>query len=152
MLKVAESILDIYNYLPINRSLLYAGIIFHDVGKIAEIGDYFQNKYSLRGELIGHIVIGAEVVGKVGKKLEVDPKKIILLQHLILASHGKLENASPVEPKTIESLILSHLDNLDAKIGAIFIEMNKLSPSENSIQEVRLDGKLLNFHFHHSKK
>lgn len=153
MLKLAKSVIDTYDYLSINASLLYAGIIFHDIGKIVEIGDYHQNKYSLKGELLGHIFISAQLIDKVGQKLDIDPKKVALLQHLILASHGKLENGSPVEPKSIESIILSHLDNLDAKLGMIFIALGKDSlVSQSETQETRLDGKLINFYFHHLTK
>lgn len=152
MLQLVENVVKTYDYLAIDRSLLYAGVIFHDFGKIAEIGDFFQNKYSLAGNLLGHIVIGSQVVELVGKKLQIDPHKVMLLQHLILASHGKLENASPVEPKTIEAVILSQIDNLDAKLGAIFIHKNETLQTDSSEQYLRLDEKPINFYFHDLKK
>ena len=64
----------------------------------------------------------------------------------------KLENASPVEPKTIEAVILSQIDNLDAKLGAIFIHKNETLQTDNSEQYLRLDEKPINFYFHDLKK
>lgn len=120
MLKAALALLPIYSYLPINRSLLYTGIIFHDFGKIVEIGDFFQSSYSLDGKLLGHIVIASEQIGQIGLDLKISPQKIKLLQHLILASHGKFENGSPREPIVLEAFLLSQLDFLDAKMGVLF--------------------------------
>ena len=152
MLKTAEKLLKIYDYLPVNPSLLYAGIVLHDVGKILEIGDYFQNKYSLEGEFLGHISLGTNWVLTVGKQLSIDSKKVNLLAHLILASHGKLENGSAVEPKVIEAWILFYLDNLDAKLNAIFNCAKGVFNSKDGLTTFYADGKKTNLYLHHLKK
>ncbi|WHP38957.1 MAG: HD domain-containing protein [Mollicutes bacterium] len=119
MLKMANKVIDIYDYVKINKSLLYAGIMLHDIGKIYEINADLPEQYSFKGKLLGHISIGSEISKKYGQKLKLPEKKIDLLQHMILASHGKLENGSPIRPMLMESFILSQMDDFDSKTNAI---------------------------------
>ncbi len=129
MLKTAEQIIKIYHHIPINQSLLFAGIILHDWGKIYEIGTSFSDSlYTLEGRLIGHISIGAQIIEKYAERLNLNSKKMILLKHCVLASHGKLEFGSPVQPAIIESLILSKIDDLDAKLDMINRDFEIINP------------------------
>lgn len=121
MLRMAKQVIALYNDRNINSELLYAGIIMHDYGKMIELDNNAISAYTLSGKMIGHISLGAMQVAIACKELDIklDEEIIVLLQHLILASHGKYEYGSPVLPKTMEAEILHHLDNLDAKIYAI---------------------------------
>lgn len=121
MLKMAKQVVNIYDDRNINSDLLYAGIIMHDYGKMLELDNNPISSFTLSGKMIGHISLGAMQVTLACQELNINQQEemVVLLQHLILASHGKYEYGSPVLPKTMEAEILHYLDNLDAKIYAI---------------------------------
>ncbi|MDR1537062.1 MAG: 3'-5' exoribonuclease YhaM family protein [Clostridiales bacterium] len=101
----------------VNRDLLLASAILHDIGKIYELSDFPDNDYTDDGQLIGHIVIGAELVKQEADKIPDFPHQLrSLLMHSILAHHGEYEYGSPKRPNTIEAYILHCADNMDAKI------------------------------------
>ena len=120
MLEVASRIEDLYP--DINHGLLQAGIFLHDIGKIRELEYEASFLYSDEGQLIGHLVIGVEILTE--KILQVEemtgepfPQELALqLKHLILSHHGRYEYGSPKLPMTREAIALHHLDNLDAKV------------------------------------
>jgi 3'-5' exoribonuclease len=126
MMRVADSICGAYPVL--NRDLLLAGVLFHDCGKLWEMcppETGFGIPRELRGELLGHISIGVEVVNSLWRKLPVEDWKDLQppsedvrlhLLHLIASHHGELQFGSPVEPKTPEAIALNMVDNLDAKL------------------------------------
>src|SRR5216110_29652 len=129
MMRVARQIAPLYPEL--NLDLLLAGILFHDSGKLWENAlpeNGFVMSYDERGELIGHISIGLELVNSLWRKLSVenaDAWKNLLpasedvrthLLHLIGAHHGELNFGSPVAPKTPEAMALHYIDNLDARL------------------------------------
>lgn len=112
----------------LHRDLLQAGVLFHDCGKLwencVEEGG-FTMPFDERGELLGHINIGIELVNTLWKSLPLDDWKDLQpdnedvrlhLLHLIAAHHGELEFGSPVQPKTPEAIALHYIDNLDAKL------------------------------------
>lgn len=104
---------------PLNRDLLLAGTLLHDVGKIEELGTGASIEYTDRGKLLGHLIIGTIWVEERAAGLADFPaEKKHLVQHLILSHHGRFEYGSPVLPKTPEALALHHIDNLDAKTVA----------------------------------
>ncbi len=103
----------------VNRDLLIAGAILHDFGKTQELNSSLDFDYTDKGRLIGHIVIAAIEVEKAIARIEWFPEELKnQLIHLILSHQGKLEFASPVEPKTLEAIILYHADELSAKTNA----------------------------------
>ena len=103
----------------INRDLLITGAILHDFGKIYELTYESNFDYSDQGKLLGHIVIAAAEVEKFIEKIENFPIELKMqLLHLILSHQGKLEFASPIEPKTLEAIVLYHADELSAKSNA----------------------------------
>ena len=98
-------------YPVLNRDLLLTAAIFHDIGKLKELSTFPENDYTDAGQLLGHIMIGAEWVG--------DGFPVVLaneLKHCILAHHGELEFGSPKKPALVEALALSFADNIDAKM------------------------------------
>jgi 3'-5' exoribonuclease len=120
-------------YPSLNRDLIVAGILFHDAGKLWENAypaDGFVMPFDERGELLGHISIGIELVNALWRKLAaseapsaesaaVSPAAEdvrLHLLHLIAAHHGELQFGSPVPPKTPEAWALHYIDNLDAKL------------------------------------
>ncbi len=108
------------NYPILNRDLLLTAAMFHDVGKLKELSVFPQNDYTDEGQLLGHIMIGAEWVGEEMKKIDGFP--VVLgneLKHCILAHHGVLEYGSPKTPALVEALALSFADNVDAKLETV---------------------------------
>ena len=104
-------------YKELNRDLLIAAAIFHDIGKLKELSTFPENDYTDAGQLLGHIMIGAEWVGDAIKSIDGFP--VVLaneLKHCILAHHGELEFGSPKKPALVEALALSFADNIDAKM------------------------------------
>ena len=104
-------------YPVLNRDLLLTAAIFHDIGKLKELSTFPENDYTDAGQLLGHIMIGAEWVGDAIKSIDGFP--VVLaneLKHCILAHHGELEFGSPKKPALVEALALSFADNIDAKM------------------------------------
>ncbi len=106
---------------PLNRGLLIAATILHDIGKLRELEyDPFEAKYTTEGCLIGHVLMGRDMVREAAQKIEGFPTELLLrLEHAILAHHGKREFGAPVLPQTLEALILSYVDELDAKVNMV---------------------------------
>ena len=108
------------NYPFLNRDLLLTAAMFHDIGKLKELSTFPANDYTDAGQLLGHIMIGAEWIGE--KIHEIDGFPEVLaneLKHCILAHHGELEYGSPKKPALVEALALSFADNLDAKMETV---------------------------------
>src|SRR4029077_3473622 len=158
MMRVAVAIAPLYPQL--NVDLLIAGILFHDSGKLwenqyPEIG--FVMDYDERGELIGHISIGLELVNSLWRKLSVEnaeswkqfvpPSEDVRLHllHLIGAHHGEQQFGSPVDPKTPEAMALHYIDNLDARLEMFAAGYLTAKPLANRIFERvwPLPGKLV---------
>lgn len=106
------------NYPQANRSMLIAGGLLHDIGKIVEFTYEKKIAYSDAGRLLGHISIGnAMVECHCGRQEDFPMAKKVLLQHMILSHHGLMEYGSPKCPATLEALILHHADLLDAQLS-----------------------------------
>lgn len=104
-------------YPVLNRDLLITAAICHDIGKVYELSDFPENDYTDSGQLLGHIVMGSEMVSKIVAAIPEFPvKQANELKHCILAHHGELEYGSPKKPALIEALALNFADNTDAKI------------------------------------
>ncbi len=108
------------NYPILNRDLLLTAAIFHDIGKTEELSAFPENDYTDAGQLLGHIMIGAEMVGERIRQIPDFPVKLgNELKHCILAHHGELEYGSPKKPALAEALALNLADNADAKLETI---------------------------------
>ena len=104
-------------YPGINRDLLLTAAMFHDIGKTKELSVFPENDYTDDGQLLGHIIIGTEMVGERIRTIPVFPEKLATeLKHCILAHHGELEYGSPKKPALLEALALNFADNTDAKM------------------------------------
>jgi 3'-5' exoribonuclease len=120
LLDAAERILPIYPEL--DRDLLLSGVYLHDIGKVLELNYNRAFAYSDEGQLVGHIVIGVEMLNeKVARVSDLTgepfPTELLLrLKHMILSHHGTYEFGSPRLPMTPEAIALHHLDNFDAKV------------------------------------
>lgn len=104
-------------YEKLNRDLLLTAALFHDIGKTKELSAFPANDYTDDGQLLGHIMIGTEMVSEGIKGIPGFPEKTAVeLKHCILAHHGELEYGSPKKPALIEALALNLADNTDAKL------------------------------------
>lgn len=104
-------------YPVLKRDLLLAAAMCHDIGKTKEISPFPENDYTDDGQLLGHIVMGAQMVGEKAAGIEGFPHGTLSqLQHCILAHHGKYEFGSPKIPAIIEALALNYADDTDAKL------------------------------------
>lgn len=112
-------------YPQLNRDLLITAAIFHDIGKIKELSTFPENDYTDAGQLLGHIMIGAEMVGITMRSIKGFPPTLATeLKHCILAHHGELEYGSPKKPALLEALALNFADNTDAKMETMIEALN----------------------------
>jgi len=120
------------HYPFIDEDLLVAGVILHDIGKISELRYERSFSYSTPGQLLGHIQIGVNIVEDKARSLPGFPVKLkMLVEHMILSHHGQLEFGSPKLPSFAEALLLHHLDNLDSKMEALRVALERDRSSEN---------------------
>jgi 3'-5' exoribonuclease len=105
---------------PLNKGVIVAAAILHDIGKLREL-DYHpvETKYTKEGQLIGHVLIGRDMVREAARKIEgFSEETLLLLEHAILSHHGKREFGAPIAPLTLEALLVSYVDELDAKMNS----------------------------------
>lgn len=119
-------------YPILNRDLLMTSAICHDIGKVYELSDFPMNDYTDVGQLLGHIVMGSEMLGKIMDSIPDFPTKLKNeLKHCILAHHGELEYGSPKKPALIEAMALNLADNADAKIETMTELLNSNSSASS---------------------
>ncbi|MDD4903571.1 MAG: OB-fold nucleic acid binding domain-containing protein [Candidatus Bipolaricaulis sp.] len=106
--------------LGMRRGLAISGAILHDVGKLLELENPIAPRYSLEGQLIGHLLLGRDMVRAVAATLTwPDPRLPLLLEHILISHHGELEYAAAMVPKVSEAVAVYHFDNLSAKLNMI---------------------------------
>ena len=120
-------------YPILNRDLLITSAICHDIGKVYELSDFPSNEYTDAGQLLGHIVMGSEMLSKIIATIPDFPKQANELKHCILAHHGELEYGSPKKPALIEAVALNFADNTDAKMETV-MEIFKSNTTATSDQ------------------
>ena len=117
MLRAAKALAAVYRFL--DKDLLYAGVVAHDLAKLDEMqADSLGlvSDYTRDGRLVGHVVRGVVNVEKAAACTGADRERATLLQHLVLSHHGEADFGSPVPPKCPEALVLSAIDRMDAKL------------------------------------
>ena len=118
IVKFCEYLADTYALL--NRDLLYSAALFHDIGKTKELSVFPENDYTDAGQLLGHIVIGVEMIGEAVRNIEGFPETIANeLKHCVIAHHGELEFGSPKKPAIPEAVALHYADATDAKLQTL---------------------------------
>ena len=116
-------------YPAINRDLLITAAMLHDIGKVYELSDFPVNEYTDDGQLLGHIMIGAEMVHDHASRIPDFPQKLETeVKHCILAHHGEYEYGSPKKPAIIEALALNLADNADAKLETMTEVLESAAP------------------------
>lgn len=137
MLHLAQSICK--EYPELNPSLLYAGVILHDLGKVLELTGPMTTEYTVAGNLLGHIVLVDEEIVKACQVLKIDTEEedVVVLRHMIIAHHGLLEYGSPIRPRIMEAEILHQIDNIDASMQMM---KNALSQTEPGTFGERIFG------------
>lgn len=117
MLKLAEQICNLYPLL--NRDLLYAGVVLHDIGKCIELSGPVITEYTVTGKLLGHISIMQSIVEEIANENGIEGEEVLLARHMILSHHGEYEYGSPVLPLIPEAEMLHYIDNIDARMNSL---------------------------------
>jgi len=129
MVSLAEKIAGHYG--GIDRDLLMAGAMLHDIGKTKEFEYQYRIDYTDQGRLLNHIVIGIEMIDeKLSEIKDFPEEKMLLLKHMIVSHHGTREFGSPEPPKTIEAVMLNYIDEIDSKVNGIRNFIAKEDPNE----------------------
>jgi 3'-5' exoribonuclease len=135
MARLALRSLEVYSGL--NADLVLAGAILHDLGKIKELANPACPQRSVPGGLLGHIVLGWDMVREEARALEFpDEKLLIALEHIIIAHHGAEEFGSPITPRTPEALLVYYLDEIDSKLHMI----------QRHLEDDASEGEFTSFH------
>ena len=113
-------------YPQVDRDLLICGALLHDVGKVSELSYQRSFDYTDEGKLLGHIVIGVQMVEDRIRQLADFPTELsMLIKHLLLSHHGQYDFGSPKRPKFLEAVILNFIDDLDSKINGVQTHIDK---------------------------
>ena len=120
ILSVARSALTLGVAYAADQDLLTAGALLHDIGKLEELEYDGATNYTREGNLVGHVTLGTMMIHRVATAMPDFPELLLTqIEHLIVSHHGHKEFGAPVEPMTIEAMILSAVDDLDAKINQV---------------------------------
>lgn len=147
MLRNAENLSNVYDFM--NKDLLYAGVILHDLAKMDEMDSNelgIVNEYTLEGSLLGHITEGIKKLEVVGEKLGTDKNILMYLQHMILSHHYEPEYGSPIKPMIPEAELLHYLDVLDARMYDMRKAVNETEPGQFSERLWSLDNRRIYNH------
>ena len=144
MLRLADVLAELYGEV-IHRDLLLAGTMLHDLGKLWEyrlspLG--LVTEYSVPGDLLGHIYLGAREVETVGRELGIPEEKLTLLAHLILSHHGDPEFGAAVEPKCAEAELLSLIDRIDSRMEVYAEALPQTQPGKFTLRIPALDKRV----------
>ena len=141
MVRLADVIGDIYPEL--NKSLLFAGVMLHDLAKVIELSGPDNTEYTVRGNLIGHIALIDEEITKVITELNIDDtrEEVTVLRHIVLSHHGLLEYGSPVRPKIMEAEIIRMIDNIDAEMMMMTTALSRIGEGEMTARLFALDNR-----------
>lgn len=141
-------------YPRLNRDVLTAAAILHDIGKVEELSYTRNFSYTDRGQLVGHIGLGLLLLTDKAKDVPGFPQSLLLqLQHIVVSHHGQLEFGALKPPMTAEAIAFHYLDNLDAKLATLnAIEKELPAESESESEQGELDGRWSDFKPHLGRK
>ena len=146
LLRLADRVAPLYPEL--DRDLLLVGVLVHDIGKVRELESLQGFSYSDEGQLLGHVLLGLEIVDAKIRGIEsrtgqpFDPEAAVRVKHMIASHHGQYEFGSPKLPMTLEAVALHHLDHLDAKMaGTIQLLRNEATAADGWTQYQQSQGR-----------
>ena len=129
MLHMSEGFIDNYPFL--NKDYIYAGIMLHDIGKAIELSGVVHTEYTVKGQLLGHLVLGAMEISNAANHLGYQKKEeTMLLEHMLISHHGVPQFGSPKKPLTAEALVLWYIDTIDSKFRVLGEELEKTKNGE----------------------
>ena len=129
--KICLKIADLYP--DLDREILVVGALLHDIGKIEEFSGDISPDYTDKGHLLGHIVLGINIIETFLKKVtDLDQGLILHLKHIIISHHGEYEFGSPKRPKTKEAMVLHFADNLDSKMNLMNSMIQEINQDEDN--------------------
>lgn len=129
MMKLADGFMDVYPFL--NKDLLIAGILLHDICKVEELSNYAGPEYTTEGRLLGHITMAVKQIEVVAEQLGVrQSEEVLLLQHMVLSHHYFGNFGSPKKTNIPEALILHFIDNIDSKMTVLQETLEQVAPGE----------------------
>ena len=133
IVRLCEAVAEIYP--SVDRELLVAGAILHDICKVDEFNVSpvgLAESYTVNGELLGHLVMGAMAVDRIGREAGISDETLMLIEHMLISHHNIPEYGAAKRPMFLEAEILAHLDNLDAAIYEIEDAVRNIKPGEIS--------------------
>ncbi|SER74022.1 3'-5' exoribonuclease YhaM [Salipaludibacillus aurantiacus] len=139
MLQLAKGIAQLYPSL--DKDLLYAGVILHDMAKVRELSGPMATQYTVEGKLIGHISMMVNEIEEAAKELGIEGEEVMVLQHLVLSHHSKGEWGSPKAPMIREAEMLHMVDNIDAKMNMMDRALDRVMPGEFSERVFAMDNR-----------
>lgn len=129
MLHMSDGFINNYDYL--NKDYIYAGIILHDIGKAIELSGVVSTEYTVKGQLLGHLVIGAMDISNAANHLGyANTEEAMILEHMLISHHGVPQFGSPKKPLTAEALVLWYIDTIDSKFRVLGEELAKINEGE----------------------
>ncbi|MCQ2450021.1 MAG: HD domain-containing protein [Clostridia bacterium] len=150
IVRLAEGVCKVYPF--VDRDLLFAGAILHDIAKLEEftVADTgIAEGYSVAGTLLGHLAMGAMTVSEYAKRLQINEKTAMLVEHMILSHHGEPEFGAAVRPLFLEAELLSELDLMDSRIFEMREAVSPLKPDQFTGRQWALNDRKL---YHHARK
>lgn len=144
MLMTAEKVCEVYTNL--NRELLMAGVVLHDIEKMNEIESNelgISSGYSFEGKMLGHLVLGVREIDKLCEEMGIEREKAVMLEHMMISHHYEPEYGSPKKPLFPEAEMLHYLDMIDAKMYDMEEAVIKTQPGEFSERIWTLDNRTI---------
>lgn len=142
MARLAKAVKALYPWL--DEDLLCAGILLHDLRKVEELSSPMLAEYTSEGNLLGHISIAAAMIDRVALALDLErDERVVLLKHMVLSHHGKMEYGSPVLPMIPEAEVLTLLDNLDSRMVMMKQSIDATQPGTFGPRMFALDNRMI---------
>ncbi|WP_297236730.1 HD domain-containing protein [uncultured Faecalicoccus sp.] len=142
MLRMAKHTIKEYPWL--DADLLYGGVVLHDIGKTEELSQSVLPEYTASGNLLGHISLMASYIDRIAYELHLETsEEVLLLKHMVLSHHGKMEFGSPVLPMIPEAEVLYLLDNLDARLDMMKTSIDQTKEGQFGPRVYALENRMI---------